>query len=82
MSDAQNAYDNVIAFSSALRMSVNYTSCVLQALVIKGVLAKQEALAILGDAERVALQSTSANAAQIEIAEATFQQVRVLFNRM
>jgi hypothetical protein len=75
MTDANRAYDTLIAFGSALRMGVNFTASVLQALVLKGILSHDEAEMVVADAKQAALGSTAATAAQLEVAEGTFGQV-------
>ena len=80
MTDAERAYDTTTAFGSALRMSSNFTACVLQALVLKNVLTPEEAAMLVDEAKSAALRSSAATEAQKQIAGATFDQIRELLS--
>jgi hypothetical protein len=76
MADADEAYRRLSDWGSGVRIGLNATLVVLQALVLKRVITKQEALAMLDDIQRSVEEQSTTDAAQKKLAGQTIDQMR------
>lgn len=78
---AQRAYDEMIAWTSGLRVNLGFSGNILEALVLKKILTANEAKSIVESAAENALSSSAMTDTQKELVAASFEQVRKLFDR-
>ena len=82
MADANEEYRRMLDWGSAVRLGLNSTAIVLQTLVIKAVLTRNEAILLVDGMEDAAAKQTSTSEAQKQVVAATCDQIRTMLRGM
>lgn len=81
MTPAEQEYRRLLDWSSAVRLGINGTITLLQALTLKGVFTPDEALMLIDEMASTAAQQSSTSDAQKTIVAASYETARELLRR-
>ena len=82
MVDTARVVEDLKNWASAVRLGINGSTTILQALVLRGVLTKAQAIALIDDLASAAEQQTSTTSAQKQIVAASYEQSRELLDHL